>query len=97
MEAMSSAMKTMRDKEPRHRQRREGISKENWRKLISSKSQTSYAEAAAKSPTLQTESHVDSLLKGQTHTGEHVLQIIREAIDKEIRCERKGSEARNQR
>ncbi|GBP26445.1 hypothetical protein EVAR_85947_1 [Eumeta japonica] len=28
-----------------------------------------------------TESHVDSLLKGQTHTGEHVLQIIREAID----------------
>ncbi|GBP96465.1 hypothetical protein EVAR_48128_1 [Eumeta japonica] len=34
MEAMSSAMKTMRDKEPRHRQRREGISKENWRKLI---------------------------------------------------------------
>ncbi|GBP78447.1 hypothetical protein EVAR_52252_1 [Eumeta japonica] len=28
-----------------------------------------------------TESHVDSLLKGQNHTGEHVLQIIREAID----------------
>ncbi|GBP39709.1 hypothetical protein EVAR_25533_1 [Eumeta japonica] len=82
MEAMSSAMKTMRDKEPRHRQRREGISKENWRKLIKAhKSQTLIRRSGCEITNPTTESHVDSLLKGQTHTGEHVLQIIREAID----------------
>ncbi|GBP79435.1 hypothetical protein EVAR_48898_1 [Eumeta japonica] len=41
----------------------------------------SYAEAAAKSPTPQPNHTLIVSSKDKTHTGEHVLQIIREAID----------------
>ncbi|GBP46655.1 hypothetical protein EVAR_86907_1 [Eumeta japonica] len=82
MEAMSSAMKTMRDKEPRHRQRREGISKENWRKLIKAhKSQTLIRRSGCEITNPQPNHTLIVSSKDKTHTGEHVLQIIREAID----------------
>ncbi|GBP83165.1 hypothetical protein EVAR_59578_1 [Eumeta japonica] len=78
MEAMSSAMKTMRDKEPRHRQRREGISKENWRKLIKAhKSQTLIRRSGCEITNPQPNHTLIVSSKDKTHTGEHVLQIIR--------------------
>ncbi|GBP04174.1 hypothetical protein EVAR_19124_1 [Eumeta japonica] len=69
------------DKRARHRQRREGISKENWRKLIKLQIPNPHTQKRLRNHQPTTESHVDSLLKDKTHTGEHVLQIIREAID----------------
>ncbi|GBP94865.1 hypothetical protein EVAR_85885_1 [Eumeta japonica] len=61
MEAMSSAMKTMRDKDSRHRQRREGISKENWRKLIKLTNPKPHTQKRLQNHQPTTESHVDSL------------------------------------
>ncbi|GBP95354.1 hypothetical protein EVAR_85938_1 [Eumeta japonica] len=87
------------DKEPRHRQRREGISKENWRKLIKAhKSQTLIRRSGCKITNPQPNHTLIVSSKDKTHTGEHVLQIIRGYRHKEIRCESgKGPKARNQR
>ncbi|GBP94858.1 hypothetical protein EVAR_85878_1 [Eumeta japonica] len=81
MEAMSSAMKTMRDKRAQTPPTPgRNLERELAEAHKSCKSQTSYAEAAAKSPTPRP-NHTLIVSQGQTHTGEHVLQIIREAID----------------
>ncbi|GBP95329.1 hypothetical protein EVAR_85913_1 [Eumeta japonica] len=83
MEAMSSAMKTMRDKRaqtpPTPGRNLERELAEAHKKLTNPK--PSYAEAAAKSPTPQPNHTLIVSSKDKTHTGEHVLQIIREAID----------------
>ncbi|GBP93757.1 Protein kinase C epsilon type [Eumeta japonica] len=81
--SLLKAMKTMRDKRaqtpPTLRTNLEKELAEAHKKLTNAKS--SYAKAAAKSPTPQPYHTLIVSSKDKTHTGEHVLQIIREAMD----------------